>query len=79
MNSKNALGWTLGLGGELSVNPNISIAFEYRRSDYGSHTYSFNPVFPGNGGQSLGTPSPTTVAMMDDRVTLRLNYHFRAR
>ena len=76
LDDKILVGWTVGVGSELSIGRDISIALEYRHSDFGHETFSFTPTFVGNGAQFLRTPSPKRVALTDDRTTLRLNYRF---
>lgn len=66
----NLVGWTLGLGGEVPLDRKVSIAVEYRHSDFGSKTVTFDST----------TLEPfqvaLTEALTDDPVTLRLNYRF---
>ena len=74
--SENLIGWTVGIGSELSVGSNLGVALEYRHADYGRRTFGFNPVFSGNGAATLATPVAASVAVRDDRITIRLNYYF---
>ena len=61
------MGWTGGCGSEWAINDKMSLAVEYRHSDYGSHTYHFasneGVIFPGD----------TKVSLETDQVTLRFN------
>jgi outer membrane immunogenic protein len=60
------VGWTLGLGGEVSLDHKVSIGVEYRHSDFGSKTVTFDST----------DLNPLQAALTDDRATLRLNYRF---
>lgn len=66
-NSDILVGWTGGGGGEYAFNDMVSVGVEYRRSDFGDHTFGFaangGPIFPG----------PTKIDLQTDQVTVRFN------
>jgi outer membrane immunogenic protein len=60
------VGWTAGGGIEFAVSDAVSIAAEYRHSDFGGQNYDLN-------GQNRFTIHSTHVDLMEDQVTLRVN------
>ena len=68
-------GWTAGAGVDLALTDSVTIALEYRHTDFGDHTFHFddnggpfftNSTFNANhGGSSIGLDS--------DQVTVRVN------
>jgi outer membrane immunogenic protein len=62
-------GWTAGVGGEWYVGERISVAAEYRHSDFGNQNYTL-------GVDTNGTLVSTNVHYTTDQVTVRGNWHF---
>lgn len=64
-------GWTVGAGGEWFVRDRLSVAAEYRHSDFGHENVAL--------GTDLNVPPltvTTNVHYTTDQVTLRANWHF---
>lgn len=60
-------GWTAGAGAEIAVSDTVSLALEYRHSDFGDTTFHFSP----HGGPIF--PGSTNVSLDSDQVTFRMN------
>jgi opacity protein-like surface antigen len=56
------VGYTAGLGVELMLTDNLSVAAEYRHTDYGTQIYDLT--------------NTTTAALVDDSVRAGVNFHF---
>ena len=60
-------GWTAGGGIEIAATKTVSLALEYRHSDFGSETYHYSShggvIFPGS----------TSVDLTSDQVTFKMN------
>jgi opacity protein-like surface antigen len=81
-------GWAAGGGIEQRVGRHISIALEYRHTDFGSRTFALSnqtvvntgPTTVGTDGQpgQLGSVStgPTQIALKGDSLGIRLNWRF---
>jgi outer membrane immunogenic protein len=63
-------GWTAGGGAEFAVSHNVSVALEYRHSDYGHATF-----FDGAGGPN-GVIAGTRLGYTDDALLGKVNFRF---
>jgi len=77
--STTLIGPTVGGGIEYAVTPNISVAGEYRYTDYGSDTFRLGQVATTGAGGVVTTSSATArVGLRDNTAMLKVNYHFGA-
>jgi outer membrane protein OmpA-like peptidoglycan-associated protein len=74
-NSTTLIGPTVGGGLEYAVTPNISIAAEYRYSDYGSDHLRVGPATTSPG---VNVPAVARVSLFDNVALLKVNYRFGA-
>jgi outer membrane protein OmpA-like peptidoglycan-associated protein len=74
------IGPTVGGGVEYAVNPNISVAGEYRYSDYGTETFHIGPLATaaGTGGALASAAVHGHVGLQDNTFMLKVNYRFGA-
>ncbi len=72
------IGPTVGGGVEYAVSPNISVAGEYRYTDYGTETLHVGPLATASGaGGALATAKVHGhVGLDDNTVMLKVNYRF---
>jgi outer membrane protein OmpA-like peptidoglycan-associated protein len=77
--STTLIGPTVGGGIEYAVNPNLSVAGEYRYTDYGFDSSSLGRVASaGAGGAVATTPATGRIGLRDNTVLLKVNYRFGA-
>jgi outer membrane immunogenic protein len=77
--STTLIGPTVGGGLEYAVTPNISVAGEYRYTDYGHDTLHLgNVATAGAGGAVASEPASARIGLQDQTVMLKVNYHFNA-
>ena len=78
--SQTLIGPTVGGGVEYAVTPNISVAGEYRYTDYGTETFHIGPLpsAAGTGGALASTTVHGHMGLEDNTVMLKVNYRFNA-
>jgi outer membrane protein OmpA-like peptidoglycan-associated protein len=77
--STTLLGPTFGGGVEYALTPNISIAGEYRYTDYGFGTVHLgNVATTGVGGAVATSPASERIGLRDNTALLKVNYRFGA-
>jgi outer membrane immunogenic protein len=77
--STTLMGPTVGGGVEYAVTPNISVAGEYRYTDYGSDTFNLGRVATtGVGGAVATSPASGRIGLRDNTAMLKVNYRFGA-
>ena len=77
--STTLMGPTVGGGIEYAMTPNISLAAEYRYTDYGHDSFHLGSVATtGAHGAVATSPASGTIGLRDNTVMLKANYHFGA-
>ena len=77
--STTLLGPTFGGGVEYAVTPNISVAGEYRYTDYGFNTVRLgNVATTTSGGVVATSPASERIGLRDNTALIKVNYRFGA-
>jgi outer membrane protein OmpA-like peptidoglycan-associated protein len=77
--STTLIGPTVGGGVEYAVTPNISVAGEYRYTDYGFDSFHLGSVATtGAGGAVATAPATGRIGLRDNTALLKVNYRFNA-
>jgi outer membrane protein OmpA-like peptidoglycan-associated protein len=77
--STTLIGPTVGGGIEYAVTPNISVAGEYRYTDYGFDSFRLgNVATTGAGGAVATSPATGRIGLRDNTAMLKVNYRFNA-
>jgi outer membrane protein OmpA-like peptidoglycan-associated protein len=78
--SATLIGPTVGGGVEYAATPNISVAGEYRYTDYGTENFRLGsvPSSIGTGGAVASAPVTGHAGLRDNTVMLKVNYRFGA-